>query len=63
MVADDLELAAAAGRWYQLQASEGLGLWDNLLEPIVGDGSVVHKRVEVEDTQYRFFKVKDITNP
>lgn len=63
VVAYDLELATAAGRRYQLQASEGMGLWDNLFDPIVGDGNVIRRRVEVGGIPYRFFKVKDITNP
>jgi len=63
VAAFDLDLSTANGRRYQLQASEGLGLWDNLFDPIVGDGSIVRKRVEVAGTNYRFFRVKDITSP
>jgi hypothetical protein len=63
VAAVDLELTTAAGHRYQFRASEGLGLWEDLFEPIVGDGSVVRRRVEVEGTRYRYFKVQDITSP
>ena len=63
VAAFDLDLSTANGHWYQLQASEGLGLWDDVLDRIPGDGSIIRQRVEVGDTNYRFFRVKDVTTP
>ena len=57
----DLEFNTAKGRTYQLQASDNNDLWDNLLDPIPGDGTVIRKRVEISGTRYRCFKLKDVT--